>query len=631
MPWRALLSDPGADPVGGGARATARALRDLALLAEQLTEASAVALCLAPDWARQLDLTDCLIGPEEGVAALMPLAADVLAGFSAPPGARTQPQSCAPLVTDRRIGPGSSGLARALFLSNGACVGVLALSLPATIGAGVNVADEDRTGQGLDLLAATAETLLNGRLRQLEVRQGLVACRTEMETLRRISERDPLTGLANIAAFETRSRALLRDSTRPALLVLLDMDHFKAINDLYGHQFGDLCLKTVAGAVRDGAPEGAVVGRLGGDEFGVMLPLPAPLDRAGQQEILSGFTSRILRATAPLDKPGLGRVSIGAAHFPHDAGEYGRLYSRADLALYASKSQGRGGATLYDTEVGERFDYTELAKNFRDACRSGQVVPYFQPMVDLETGQPQIFEVLCRWNNPRHGLMAPETFSSIFTDHEFASHLTRHMARSSLAVFARARDGLPEGAKLSLNLTYFDLMDREFVFDLQLMLAENGIAWGELVAEVQETVVMDDENGQIFRTLSELRRRGVEIALDDFGTGYGALKHLRSWPVDMLKIDRSFVDGICTSRRDRAIVASILQLSQDLGFRVVAEGVETAAQAALLREMGCDLGQGFGLGRPVGPQGLIGGACAGGGDAAGAAADLATERTGKHP
>ena len=606
MPWRRLFSDPAEDD---GARPAARALRDVARLTEQLTGASAVILSLTPDRAAQLGLGDCMIGDDAGVDALLPLATECLQGFAGAgngAGAEAQPPAiCEPLIIDRTVGPGGPAMARALFLRTGACAGVLALCMGSARARPLDAAARDRISRGLDLLGATVETLLNDRLRDLELRQRLAAVHTEMQALQRASECDPLTGLTNIKAFESYSRALLQDSARPALLVLFDIDRFKAINDRYGHQFGDLCLRTVAGAVRDCAPEGAVVGRLGGDEFGVVLPLDQPEEPAALRRRLDAFTNAILRVTAPLDKPGLGRVSIGAAQFPRDAADYEWLYNRADLALYASKSVGHGAATLYDAGIGARYDHAELAKTFRDACRAGEVVPYFQPMVDLETGAVQVLEVLCRWNNPRHGLMAPEAFPSIFTDPQFASDLTRHMARESLAVFAEARPGLAPGVKLSLNLTYFDLMDREFVFDLQMMLAETGVGWSELVIEVQETVVLDEGSGQVFRSLTELRRRGAEIALDDYGTGYGTLTHLQAWPVDMVKIDRSFVGGIGTSRRDRAIVTSILQLSQELGFRVVAEGVEGPAQAAVLRDMGCDLGQGYGLGYPMEPADLL--------------------------
>lgn len=601
-------SDPGFydnDASANGSRQIAKALRTCALLVEKLTGASSVVLSLQTDRAQQMDLRDCLIGPHGEVAALLVMSRKCLSPFVQGPEDAPKPRMEQPVHLGR-IGPeGYPAAARALFLRTGECIGALSFCTgKGASGTGAAVPD-GRLLQGLDLLGLTIEELLNQRLTQIELQQELSDSRAQAQTLRRISEKDPLTGLANVAAFERRSRKALDLPGQTALLVLLDIDHFKTINDLYGHQFGDLYLRTIARAVQDCAPRDAVAGRLGGDEFGVLLELEAPLSDEALKLRMAQFSNRILQATAPLNKPDLGRVSIGAARYPQDAGDYQKLHNCADLALYASKATGRGSATLFSTGIGERYDYTELAKNFRAACEAGQVVPFFQPMVDLESGQALVYEVLCRWDNPRHGLMAPETFSSIFTDHEFATHLTRHMAREALKLFSQARPGLADGAKLSLNLTYFDLMDREFVFELQSVLTDNRVDWSEIVLEVQETVVMDEDNGQVFRSLSELRRRGAEIALDDYGTGYGALKHLRNWPVDMLKIDKGFVRNICTERRDRAIVSSILQLSQDLGFRVVAEGVESAEQAQLLSDMGCDLGQGFGFGRPMTPGAFL--------------------------
>ncbi|PJE30368.1 diguanylate cyclase (GGDEF) domain-containing protein [Pseudooceanicola antarcticus] len=583
-------------------RRLSRALRNLALLTQKMVGASSVVLYLGSERARQMDLRDCMIGQFEDVGPLQVMSRnllrvyqDVAEGGTVPVAA--QPISVARIGRNRR----QQAAARALFLKDGTCIGVLAFSLvDDETETATAVIGGSRLSQTLDMLGTTVESLLNSRMRQIELHQQLADHQARMQGLLRVSEGDPLTGLCNVAAFAKYSRRLLSDPMKPGLLVLLDIDHFKSINDLYGHQFGDKYLRSVAGAVRDCAPEGAVAGRLGGDEFGMVLPLgPEMQCTEALRDLLTRCNNMILRATALLNKPDLGRVSIGAARYPQDARDYDALYSCADLALYAAKAKRRGAALIYSEEIGNRYDYAALAKNLRAACDEGQVVPYFQPMVDLRSGRPQVYEVLCRWNNPRHGLMAPESFPSVFTDHELATHLTRHMARESFAEFGNAWPQMAPGTKLSLNLTYFDLMDREFVFDLQVMLNENGLDWSDLVVEVQETVVMDGANGQVFRSLTEMRHRGAEIALDDFGTGYGGLKHLRTWPVDMLKIDRSFVQMICLNHRDRAIVGSILQLSQELGFRVVAEGVESEEQAQLLLEMGCDLGQGYGFGRPM--------------------------------
>ncbi|MBR9763639.1 MAG: bifunctional diguanylate cyclase/phosphodiesterase [Rhodobacteraceae bacterium] len=595
------LNNADAEGAESDIRRLSRALRNVALLAQQMADASAVVLFLGSERARQMDLRDCMIGQHEDVGALQVMSSNMLRAYSATDSHGGLPITGQP-ISVARIGKDRDrqAAARALFLKDGTCIGVLAFAM--VEGGGADRASgiaASRLSQSLDLLGTTVEALLNDRLRQIELHQQLADSSARMQGLMRVSEGDPLTGLSNVAAFGKYSRRLLSDPAKPALLVLLDIDNFKSINDLYGHQFGDTYLRTVADAVRDCAPEGAVAGRLGGDEFGMVLALgPALQAESALRDLLTRCGNTILRATAMLNKPDLGRVSIGAARFPQDAREFDTLYGCADLALYASKAKGRGAALLFSEEIGNRYDYAALAKNLRAACDEGQVVPYFQPMVDLETGRPQVYEALCRWDNPRHGLMAPDSFESVFTDPELAHHLTRHMAREAFRVFGAARDRMDPGTKLSLNLTSFDLMDREFVFELQVLLSEHGMSWADLVVEVQETVVMGGDNGQIFRSLTELRHRGAEIALDDFGTGYGALKHLRTWPVDMLKIDRSFVQMICLNKRDRAIVGSILQLSQDLGFRVVAEGVESEEQAQLLFEMGCDLAQGFGFGRP---------------------------------
>lgn len=607
------LPDPIPAPTDGvddEIRRLSRALRNIALLTQQMADASAVVLYLGSERARQMDLRDCMIGHHEDVGPLQVMCRNLLRTYgvdgAAGGAAPVTPISVARIGKNRR----RQAAARALFLKDGTCIGVLSFSLSEDDpDAATAVIAGPHLARGLDMLGTTIEALLDSRMRQIELHQQIADHKARMQGLLRASEGDPLTGLSNVTAFAKYSRRLLSDPGKPGLLVLLDIDHFKSVNDLYGHQFGDAYLRTVAGAVRDCAPEGAVAGRLGGDEFGMVLPLgTGPQDKEALRDLLTRCSNMILRATALLNKPDLGRVSIGAARYPDDSQDYDALYNCADLALYAAKAKGRGAALLYSEEIGNRYDYAALAKNLRAACDQGQVVPYFQPMVDLETGRPQVYEVLCRWDNPRHGLMAPESFASIFTDHELASHLTRHMARTSFAAFGAARTQVSPDCKLSLNLTYFDLMDREFVFDLQVMLTENGLDWSDLVVEVQETVVLDGDNGQVFRSLTEMRHRGAEIALDDFGTGYGALKHLRTWPVDMLKIDRSFVQMICLNHRDRAIVGSILQLSQDLGFRVVAEGVESEEQAQLLREMGCDLGQGYGFGRPMRAEVIFGAA-----------------------
>lgn len=572
------------------------ALSSAAILAETVTGARAIVLHLSAGLLPEVEVTDCISGDREDVPALRRLT-NALTDRYEPLGAMARHSGQALEYSTCRLGPAESrcGIGRALFLQTGECIGAIGIGLPEDAG--------DTPSPALDQVALNFEFLLDGWWARFALEQDLSDSRKRALRLQRISETDPLTGLENTSTFEGKVRERLTDPGQPSAFILIDIDHFKMVNDLYGHQFGDTYLKTVSKAIYDSFQAGSIVGRLGGDEFGVLTDLPKMGD-SYLRSLLTRCHATILRATAYLNKPELGRVSIGAAHFPDHSLEYEHLYKRADLSLYASKASGRGTATVYSEEVGNRFDQTELARTFQTACRAGQVVPYFQPIIDLATGETCAFEVLCRWENPRHGVITAEMFSAIFEDHNLATLLTRHMIQSALKHFAAAQRDLKVPAKMSLNITYFDLMDREFVFDFQAALSDFNVEWSSIIIEVQETVVMGEQNGQVFRSLEELRQRGAQIALDDFGTGYGALRHLKNWPVDIVKIDKSFVRDLCTDHRDRAIVRSIIRLAKELGFSVVAEGIETRAQATHLVAMGCEFGQGFIYGRPQGPTGF---------------------------
>ncbi|WP_010141598.1 GGDEF domain-containing protein, partial [Oceanicola sp. S124] len=365
-------------------RRLSRALRNVALLTQKMADASSVVLYLGSERARQMDLRDCMIGQHDDVGALQIMSRNMLRAYSASDHHGAVPVTGQP-ISVARIGRDRMRQAagRALFLKDGTCIGVLAFAQAAGSEGGAETAiTGSRLSHSLDLLGTTVEALLNDRLRQIELHQELADSRARMQGLQRLSEGDPLTGLRNVAAFAKYSRGLMADPGAPALLVLLDIDNFKSINDLYGHQFGDIYLRTVAGAVQDCLPEGAVAGRLGGDEFGMMMSMdPFRQGEAELRDLMTRCGNTILRATALLNKPDLGRVSIGAARFPLDARDFDALYNCADLALYASKAKGRGRAQLYTAEIGNRYDYAALAKNLRAACDEGQVVPYFQPMV----------------------------------------------------------------------------------------------------------------------------------------------------------------------------------------------------------------------------------------------------------
>ncbi|WP_407494994.1 putative bifunctional diguanylate cyclase/phosphodiesterase [Pseudooceanicola sp. MF1-13] len=410
--------------------------------------------------------------------------------------------------------------------------------------------------------------------------------------LQRLSETDALTQLNNRYYFENKVRAALDDSHIDHAFIVIDIDHFKLINDIYGHQFGDRYLKTIARALRSSFPETSIVGRLGGDEFGVFTPLPSS-GKAYLNGLLSRCRSHIQRATAMLSKPDLGHVSIGASQTPKDATSYAMLYELADSALYSAKNAGRGKSAVYHPNKHLRYNTAELTQQFHTATQNGDIHPNFQPIIDLKTGQCAAFEVLARWRDAMGKDMIPAQFSTIFRDHALAERMTRTIMEKAFQIYKS--DIAPTGRtpRLGLNVTFFDLMNPEFVFEVQSLVNETGFDWSLLTIEVTEQIILDEPKGQILRTLRELRARGAQIAMDDFGTGYGGLRHLADWPIDVLKIDKFFVDSLETGSRARAVLEAILDMAHNMQITVVAEGIETPDQAVLLRDGGCQYGQGF--------------------------------------
>jgi EAL domain-containing protein (putative c-di-GMP-specific phosphodiesterase class I) len=305
------------------------------------------------------------------------------------------------------------------------------------------------------------------------------------------------------------------------------------------------------------------------------------------------------------DRQGLGDMSIGVALFPDQAQTIDGLYQLADTALYMSKKQGRARCTVYSEVLGHQFNLRLLRSELESAMQSHQIVPFFQPQVELCTGAHIGFEVLCRWDHPDRGLLAPAAFHPLLEDRLTAPMITHTIFSKTCRLYADLKTKGASLGKLAFNMTGHDLNDPEFVQDMEHCLAEARIPWDMITVEVTETVVLGDSEGQAFRTMAALRERGVTIALDDYGTGYGSLHHLKCWPVDCIKLDREFTLDLPTDERDRKIVRALLELAQDLGLETIAEGVETWEQAALLKEMGCAVAQGFLFAKPMSARDLL--------------------------
>ncbi|MCT4369650.1 EAL domain-containing protein [Yangia mangrovi] len=448
---------------------------------------------------------------------------------------------------------------------------------------------------------AMLAALLVERRGKIAMAQDMAALGRQAAELQRRVRKDALTGLDNADAFRTHAREILGAGRGPHALVLMDVDSFKQINDLHGHQFGDVYLRAIAAALQGSVPLDARLGRIGGDEFALLLRLPAEAEPALLQ-VMRACSAASARLAETMGKPELGGISMGAAFYPRHGENYETLFEQADTALYAAKEAGRGAGVIFDPHRHLRFSLRELMRNFAEALAAGEIQPVFHPVVDLATGQCTGYEVLARWRGEDGEIIGPELFYPIFENPVLAEQLTRRMIVQATEVLR----GLPVRAavagaplRVGINVTGFDLHNPQFTRDFGTLLSDLGLPWQAIVIEVPETVMLGETGGRVFETLRELRACGAKIALDDFGTGYGSLRHLGAWPIDMLKIDRQFVQGLSARPRDRAVVEAILGMARRFGFRVVAEGIETPGQLSYLRAMGCDAGQGHLISAPL--------------------------------
>ncbi|GAA4991370.1 sensor domain-containing protein [Kineococcus glutinatus] len=427
--------------------------------------------------------------------------------------------------------------------------------------------------------------------------------RTE-ELIRHRALHDPLTGLANRVLLHDRLHhglaAQQRHGTRLALL-LVDLDRFKEVNDTLGHDVGDRVLQVVADRLRQQFRETDTVARLGGDEFAVLLdPVPA---RHYAERLAAELRKQIRR---PLRVEGITlhlEGSVGVTLAPDHGDDPVGLLKRADVAMYRAKQSASGVETYTpdaDLNRPERLGYGGA---LWQALESGQFVVHYQPQRDLRTGATTGVEALLRWRHPRQGLVLPDSFIPLAEQTGLIRPLTAHVLATALEQAARwAAAGTP--LQVAVNVSARSLRDGSLVGEVLEQLERAGAPAHVLELELTESAVMAEPEAAM-AVAAELREAGVRLALDDFGTGYSSLAHLRDLPVDVLKIDRSFLRDVDTNHRNASIVRSVIDLGHNLGMGVVAEGVETPAALELLRRMGCDQGQGYLFGRPVEAAGVL--------------------------
>ncbi|MGO4784892.1 putative bifunctional diguanylate cyclase/phosphodiesterase [Cryobacterium sp. W22_MBD10_FK3] len=417
--------------------------------------------------------------------------------------------------------------------------------------------------------------------------------------LRRQARTDDLTGLPNRRALYADAPALLtlhRVATRQrhSALMLLDLDRFKEVNDSLGHDVGDGLLVQVSRRLAAALPDDARLSRLGGDEFAILLP------NAGEAEA-TAVALRLrdaLAATFTLD--GLSvqtSVSIGIALFPEQGHDLGDLLRRADMAMYKAKS-GRLGHHLYRSEDDSHGD-TRLRtlQELRTALSDDQLVVYYQPKIDLQTGEVSGVEALVRWEHPTRGLLLPEAFLDLVEEAGLMHALTRIVLTKALnqAVLWRAAG---QNLTIAVNMSASSLVNVDLPEEIVRMVVVRQLPPSALMLEVTEDFLMSDR-ARARTILTRLREAGIQIAVDDFGTGYSSLSYLRDLPIDELKLDRSFVLPMADDARAASLVASTIDLAHSLGLRMVAEGVESGVAYDELARYGCDHAQGFFMSHPV--------------------------------
>ncbi|MFW2587300.1 putative bifunctional diguanylate cyclase/phosphodiesterase [Sagittula sp. SSi028] len=423
------------------------------------------------------------------------------------------------------------------------------------------------------------------------------------DRFRRMSELDQLTRLDNRTTFRQKVEAMIDADAEDFALILIDIDQFKAINDLYGHSFGDRYLKQIAATIKRSFGRATARGRLGGDEFAVLLPL-GPKNRLNETQLremadmeMARFVIDVQRTSARMGRMNLGHVSLGAALGPLQSKQFDRLFDMADAALYSGKTSNSSAPTVFLARDHDSHSFRLLQNRFMRALEKREITPYYQPIVRLSDGEIHGFEALARWEDPDRGVLPPQKFNGIFADPTLAPRLTEQISAEALSWLGRKTRKTPQS--IAINLTPFEVLNHEFVFDLEIIMAEVGLDWSSITLEVTESVMLSSANDQSFRTLTEIRSRGGRVALDDFGTGYGAMSHLIDWPVDILKIDRSFVMSLDPTSRRAKIVEGLVRMSRDLGFDIVAEGVDCADAHVFLRDIGCTFGQGYYYSRPL--------------------------------
>ena len=417
------------------------------------------------------------------------------------------------------------------------------------------------------------------------------------ERAQTLALRDPLTGFHNRRSLSENGAAMLSKAVRRdkvLAMLMLDLDHFKNVNDVHGHAIGDALLRAVAAEIAKLLPPNSLSARLGGDEFACTFVF----DLANRDVVDRVAEAIVTRLAQPFDADGIFvhiSVSLGIAHSAADCQSIDALMRRADIAMYAAKHQGRNRLAWFDESMEQALQQrNEAESGMRNGIPRGEFVPYFEQQIDLTTGRLGGFEVLARWDHPTRGLVSPDSFIPIAEETGMIADLSMSVMRQALL----EANGWDQSLIISVNISPTQLKDPWLAQKIVKLLVETGFPASRLEIEITETSLF--ENLALAQSIvGSLKNQGIRLALDDFGTGYSSLAHLRALPFDRIKIDKSFVTSIIENPESAAIVNAITRLGDSLGISVTAEGIEDAAIEERLRQLGCHKGQGWHFGKPM--------------------------------
>ncbi len=477
-----------------------------------------------------------------------------------------------------------------MFVGTGASVLTDAVRMVSGVGGGT-----DKTLNAMLLL--NVALLLFGWRRYKDLRREVEDRSAAEERARTLALRDPLTGFHNRRSIaetgaEMMSRATRRD--KALAMLMLDLDHFKNVNDLHGHAIGDALLKIVSSEVAKLMPPNSLTARLGGDEFACAFIF----DLSNRETVTRVAEAVVTRLSQPFDAGGIFAhisVSVGIAHSAADCETVDALMRRADIAMYSAKHSGRNRLAWFDASMElELRERNELENGMRTGIPNGEFVPYFEQQIDITTGRLSGFEVLARWLHPTRGMIMPDVFIPIAEE-------TGMIAEMSMSIMRQAFDAAKSwdpSLLISVNISPTQLKDQWLAQKIVKLLVETGFPANRLEIEITESSLFD--NLALAQSIvGSLKNQGIRLALDDFGTGYSSLAHLRALPFDRIKIDKSFVTSIIENAESAAIVNAITRLGDSLGLPVTAEGIEDAAIEERLRQLGCHKGQGWHFGKPA--------------------------------